>query len=134
MNKISKIMIVILSLCSLVACNSTRSIRNQPITQQLNSYLGQTPPVIIQQLNLQNIGINFSKQPILKENQLIYTFERIVATPIPTGIATPDQRGKMLQTQSATTSDTLKYKLPCNIIFDIQNGVAKSYQLKGKAC
>lgn len=134
MNKISKIMIVILSLCSLVACNSTRNIRNQPITQQLNSYIGQTTSVITQQLNLQNIGINFSKGPILKENQLIYTFERTVAIPIPTGIAISDERGKMLQTQSATTSDSLKHKLPCNIIFNIQNGVAKSYQLKGKAC
>lgn len=133
MNRKSKCYIVVFSLF-LAACNTTTRSRNQPIVQELNQYIGQTPTVITQQLDLSRIGIKPTKQPILKENQLIYTFNRVVTTAIPSGVSISDERGKMAQTLIATTSDSTQYTLYCNIIFDIENGIAKSYQLKGRAC
>lgn len=129
-----KILFLCSMLFSLNACNTHNRVRNQAIVQQLNQYIGQEPNTIIQHLNLQNIGISFTKQPSLKENQLIYTFQRQVATPIPTGISIKDENGRMIQTQTATTSDTIKNPLNCNIIFDIENGIAKSYQFIGRGC
>lgn len=134
MNTTLKILILFLSLFSLVACNTTTRTRNQPIVKDLNQYIGQTPDVITKKLDLNKIGINVTKQPILKENQLIYTFTRSVTTAIPSGISTPNERGKMIQTQIATTSESIQNPLYCNIFFNIENGVAKSYQLKGRAC
>lgn len=125
---------LILSLNCLVACDTSTRVRNQPIIQQLNPYIGKAPALIEQQLDLQNIGIKFIKQPMLEENRLTYTFQRTLATAIPTGISTPSEKGKMLQTQIATTSDSLNSLMSCHIIFKIENGVAQSYQFKGRAC
>ena len=134
MNTKLKMILVSLALCGMTACNTQTRVRNQPIVQQLNKYLGQTPNTITQHLNLHSLGIHFIAKPILNENQLIYTFERSIATPIPTGISARDEKSRMIQTQIATTSDSMHYALRCNIIFQIENGVATSYQLKGRAC
>ena len=125
---------LILSLNCLVACDTSTRVRNQPIIQQLSPYIGKSPALIEQQLDLRNIGIKFIKQPMLEENRLTYTFQRTLATAIPTGISTPSEKGKMLQTQIATTSDSLNSLMSCHIIFKIENGVAQSYQFKGRAC
>ena len=91
------------------------------------------PAEIKQHLTLPNLRLQ--QQPVLNENQLIYTFERRVATPIPTGAAAlVDHNGRMIPTQLSTTSDPIQNTLKCNIIFDIENGIAKSYQLKGRGC
>lgn len=134
MNTALKYLMLILSLNCLVACDTSTRVRNQPIIQQLNPYIGKAPALIEQQLDLQNIGIKFIKQPMLEENRLTYTFQRTLATAIPTGISTPSEKGKMLQTQIATTSDSLNSLMSCHIIFKIENGVAQSYQFKGRAC
>lgn len=134
MNTTLKYLMLILSLNCLVACDTSTRVRNQPIIQQLNPYTGKAPALIEQQLDLQNIGIKFIKQPMLEENRLTYTFQRTLATAIPTGISTPSEKGKMLQTQIATTSDSLNSLMSCHIIFKIENGVAQSYQFKGRAC
>ena len=134
MNTALKYLMLILSLNCLVACDTGTRVRNQPIIQQLNPYIGKAPALIEQQLDLQNIGIKFIKQPMLEENRLTYTFQRTLATAIPTGISTPSEKGKMLQTQIATTSDSLNSLMSCHIIFKIENGVAQSYQFKGRAC
>lgn len=134
MNTTLKYLMLILSLNCLVACDTSTRVRNQPIIQQLNPYIGKAPALIEQQLDLQNIGIKFIKQPMLEENRLTYTFQRTLATAIPTGISTPSEKGKMLQTQIATTSDSLNSLMSCHIIFKIENGVAQSYQFKGRAC
>ena len=134
MNTALKYLMLILSLNCLVACDTSTRVRNQPIIQQLNPYIGKAPALIEQQLDLQNIGIKFIKQPVLEENLLTYTFQRTLATAIPTGISTPSEKGKMLQTQIATTSDSLNSLMSCHIIFKIENGVAQSYQFKGRAC
>ena len=134
MNTTLKYLMLMLSLNCLVACDTSTRVRNQPIIQQLNPYIGKAPALIEQQLDLQNIGIKFIKQPMLEENRLTYTFQRTLATAIPTGISTPSEKGKMLQTQIATTSDSLNSLMSCHIIFKIENGVAQSYQFKGRAC
>ena len=134
MNTALKYLMLILSLNCLVACDTSTRVRNQPIIQQLNPYIGKSPALIEQQLDLQNIGIKFIKQPVLEENLLTYTFQRTLATAIPTGISTPNEKGKMIQTQIATTSDSLNSLMSCHIIFKIENGVAQSYQFKGRAC
>ena len=134
MNTALKYLMLILSLNCLVACDTSTRVRNQPIIQQLNPYIGKAPALIEQQLDLQNIGIKFIKQPVLEENLLTYTFQRTLATAIPTGISTPNEKGKMIQTQIATTSDSLNSLMSCHIIFKIENGIAQSYQFKGRAC
>lgn len=134
MNTTLKYLMLMLSLNSLVACDTSIRARNQPIIQLLNPYIGKSPALIEQQLDLQNIGIKFIRQPVLEENLLTYTFQRALATAIPTGISTPNEKGKIIQTQIATTSDSLNSLMSCHIIFKIENGIAQSYQFKGRAC
>ena len=134
MNTTVKYLMLMLRLNSLVACDTSTRARNQTIIQQLNPYIGKSPALIEQQLDLQNIGIKFIKQPVLEENLLTYTFQRTLATAIPTGISTPNEKGKMIQTQIATTSDSLNSLMSCHINFKIKNGIAQSYQFKGRAC
>lgn len=134
MKNIFKILCIILTTAYLTACTSNMLLRNEPIIQKITPYIGQSATVITQQFKLQNIGIAFSKAPKLENNQLIYTFERTTIIPIPTGIATPDDKGKMLQTQMATTSDSIQNRLQCHIIFKLENNIATSYELKGRAC
>lgn len=131
MDKKLRIIFLALIICSLNACDNNR-IKSQSTTQQLNQYIGQTPAEIKQNLTLQNFKL---QQPVLNGNQLIYTVERRVTTPIPTGAAAIlDHNGRMIPTQLSTTSDPIQNTLKCNIIFDIEKGIAKSYQLKGRGC
>ena len=55
MNTTLKYLMLILSLNCLVACDTSTRARNQTIIQQLNPYIGKSPALIEQQLDLQNM-------------------------------------------------------------------------------
>ena len=96
--------------------------------------IGKTATDIQQQFDLKEIGIQPKKAAVQKENQLIYVFERDVPTSMPSGVSVSDQHGKLLPTQMGSTANSYQNRMSCNIIFNIENGIAKSYQLKGRAC
>ena len=133
MNKIFTYLSVLFCCIYLASCASLSQQRNAPIHQYVQPFIGKTVTEIQQQFDLKEIGIQ-PKTSAVKENQLIYVFERDIATPIPAGLSAPDQNGKRLPTQMGSAANSYKNLMPCNIIFKIEHGIATSYQLKGRAC
>mgnify|MGYP001554093714 FL=1 len=134
MNKIFTHLSILFCCIYLASCTSLSQQRNAPIHQYVQPFIGKTVTDIQQQFDLKEIGIQPKKTAVQKENQLIYVFERDVSTSMPSGVSVPDQHGKWLPTQTGSTANSYKNLMSCNIIFNIENGIAKSYQLKGRAC
>ena len=133
MNKIFTYLSVLFCCIYLASCASLSQQRNAPIHQYVQPFIGKTVFEIQQQFDLKEIGIQ-PKTSAVKENQLIYVFERDVSTSMPSGGSVPDQHGKWLPTQTGSTANSYKNLMSCNIIFNIENGIATSYQFKGRAC
>lgn len=127
-------LILFISVFSFSACQTTNEKSNIALKEQLNHFIGKDVAYIEEHLNLDQIGIKLNPNPIISSQQAIYTFNRKVSIPIPSGHATLDSRGVMIPTQISSVSDRYSNTLTCNIIFNLEHQIAQSVLLQGRAC
>lgn len=106
------------------ACQTTE-LRPQDLHTYLQSYIGQSSESIQKQLNLKQMGYQ-SSPPILNTNQLIYTVYQPINIPIATNV---DPANPI-----ALSSTSYDVSMKCNVIFNLEHGVAHSISYEGKAC
>ncbi len=106
------------------ACQTTE-LRPQDLHTFLQTYIGQSSEYIQKQLNFKQIGYQSSK-PILKTNQLIYTVYQPINIPIATNV---DPANPI-----ALSSTSYDVSLKCHVIFNLEQGIARSISYEGKAC
>lgn len=132
---IGKIIIVSCIASSLIACTSMRQ-NKQLRNQYLNSFIGQSSEAIQQNFNIEAINIHATMQKQLSNQKFIIKYEREIHTPVPTPMIVAFQVGnrEVSSTQSGSIANAERTMAPCYIIYDLENNIAKSYHLKGRAC
>jgi hypothetical protein len=111
----------------LSACSTTSTIPKDR-DQYLNQFIGQPTEVIRKNLDLTQVGYRDVSDVIVRNHQLIYLVKRPMTIPIPTAVG-PGAVPIMLD--SSTSYDV---NLQCQIVFHIQNNIAKSVSYTGKTC
>lgn len=132
---IGKIIIVSCIASSLIACTSMRQ-NKQLRNQYLNSFIGQSIEAIQQNFNIEAMNIHSTMQKKLSNQQFIIKYEREIHTPIPTPmtVTTFGNSRAFTSTQLGSLANAERTMAPCYIIYDLENNIAKSYHLKGRAC
>lgn len=137
-NKIMhKIQIITLSLSilSLVACQ-TPSMRTQNLDAYLQNFIGQSSDVIQQNLNFKTLGYQTSQHVEQTKNQLIYTILRPIYIPVAgsnASISSNAMGAPMIRYDTASTPH-YDVNFNCKVVFNLENGIAKSINYYGKAC
>lgn len=129
--------IVIFAVVSFVitpACHTLTQKNKIQLSQQLKQYLGKKSGYITEHLDLNNLGIKINPNPVTAPDRIIFSFDRVASIAIPLTTMTRDSNGVMIPVQIATVSNSYDRIVSCNMIFLLENDIAQSVSLKGKAC
>ncbi|MFV5523582.1 hypothetical protein VXQ23_02625 [Acinetobacter variabilis] len=118
---------------SLTACATTNSTKSRQLDQQLQQYIGQSAESILKDLDLTALGFKTSKAPVQTEKRLSYT---ILRTIVPLGTPAIQQSVSIGAPVRLATAPGPGYQveMPCQIHFQLEQGIAQSVQYSGRAC
>ena len=119
---------------SLSACATTSSIKSRQLDQQLQQYIGKSAESIRKDLDLTALGFKTSKAPVQTEKRLSYTVLPTIELPL--GIPAIQQSVSIGALVRFVTAPGPGYQveMPCQIHFQLEQGIAQSVQYSGRAC
>lgn len=123
----SKILVVIstsLIYFGLTACQ-TEVNRPYDLNAYLHHFLGQSSQEIQKNLNFKQLGYQ-SRSPQTSQDQLIYTVYRPLSIPVPQG------NFSLGATHTGASSYDINFQ--CQIIFELNQNIAKAVHYTGRAC
>ncbi|SPL70422.1 hypothetical protein KPC_1600 [Acinetobacter stercoris] len=124
MRTIFRLYIILISTNLFIACQTT-DIRPFDLNAYLQRYIGQSSSDIQKHLHFYNLGYQ-SAQPVLSDNHLIYTIYQPINIPIMIN-SDPLNPGPI-------RANSYDVHLKCNVIFNLQQGVAHSISYQGNSC
>ncbi len=117
--------LIILTFAILTTACQTTDLRPVDLHAYLLSYLGMSSADIQQKLNFKSLGYQ-SAQAIQRNNQLIYTLYQPMNIPI--------AQSSDLNNPLPSSANSYDLNLKCHVIFNLENGIARSVSYEGKAC
>lgn len=119
---------------SLSACATISSIKSRQLDQQLQQYIGKSAESIRKDLDLTALGFKTSKAPVQTEKRLSYTVLRTIGLPLGTpAIQQSVSIGAPVRFATGP-GPSYQVEMPCQIHFQLEQGIAQSVQYSGRAC
>ena len=130
----AKILLSLVLGIGLNACTTTSSTQTRQLDQQLQQYIGHSAETIRKDLDLTAFGFKTSKSPLQTEQRLSYTVLRNIELPL--GTPTIQQIVSIGAPVRLSTTPGPGYQIdmPCQIHFQLEQGIAQSVQYNGCAC